>query len=212
MIKIDTLPIEILEYVYYLSYKIDDIGRSDDKVIIFEDKYILKISDNKERLLNEKNKIDFLNGKLPVPKSILFTYYNDKYYYLRTIINGESLISDRFINNPSLLISLLAKAVKLLRSLDNVEIPFKSSDSEGSSFIHGDLCLPNIYVNSNNEISGFIDLDNCGLGDPWYDYAWMLWSLEYNLKNKEYNQMLLNEIGISFEEDKYELYIPKEYR
>jgi hypothetical protein len=66
MLKIDTLPIEILEYVYYLSYKIDEVGRSDDTVIIFEDKYILKVSNDKDRLLREKEKIDFLYGKIPV--------------------------------------------------------------------------------------------------------------------------------------------------
>ncbi len=212
MLKIDTLPIEILELVYYLSYKIDDVGRSDDTVIVFEDKYILKVSNDKDRLLREKEKIDFLYGKLPVSKSIMFVDYNNKYYYLRTYITGDSLISDRFINNPVLLINVLSKAIKLLRGLDNMQIPFKSTDNEGNQFIHGDLCLPNIYVDSNNEISGFIDLDNSGLGDPWYDYAWMLWSLEYNLKTNKYNQMLLDEIGISFNKDKYELYIPKEYR
>lgn len=212
MLKIDTLPIEILEFVYYLSYKIDDVGRSDDIVIVFEDKYILKVSNDKDRLLREKEKIDFLYGKLPVSKSIMFVDYNNKYYYLRTYITGDSLISDRFINNPVLLINVLAKAIKLLRELDDMQIPFKSTDNEGNQFVHGDLCLPNIYVDSNNEISGFIDLDNCGLGDPWYDYAWMLWSLEYNLKTNKYNQMLLDEIGISFNKDKYELYIPKEYR
>ena len=68
----DSFPKEILEYVNGLSFLRNDIGRSSDLVYIFEDIYILKISDNKERLLNEKNKIDYLENKLPVPKSILF--------------------------------------------------------------------------------------------------------------------------------------------
>ena len=28
----------------------------------------------------------------------------------------------------------------------------------GQDFIHGDLCLPNIYVDDNNQFLGFIDL------------------------------------------------------
>ena len=212
MLKIDTLPIEILEYVYYLSYKIDDVGRSDDTVVIFEDKYILKVSNDKDRLLREKEKIDFLNGKLPVSKSILFIEDNGSYYYLRTYLNGDSLISDRFINNPALLIELISDAVKLLRKMDEFEIPFNSTENIGDSFVHGDLCLPNILINSKNDIAGFIDLDNAGLGDPWYDYAWLLWSLEYNLKTNLYNEKLLNELGIEYDDEKYSQYIPEEYR
>jgi aminoglycoside phosphotransferase len=208
----DSFPIEILEYVYDLDYKIDSIGRSDDKVIVYGNKYILKISNDKDRLLNEKNKIDFLKNKLPVPKSICFIEDDDKYYYLRTSIVGESLISDRFINNPTLLIELISKAVKLLRKLDNIEIPFNSQENVGNSFVHGDLCLPNILVNDDNEIAGFIDLDNCGLGDPWYDYAWLLWSLEYNLKTNKYNDELLKSLGIEYKQEKYNQYIPAKYR
>ena len=208
----DSFPKEILEYVNGLSFLRNDIGRSSDLVYIFEDKYILKISDNKERLLNEKNKIDYLENKLPVPKSILFMCLDDKYYYLRTNIIGKSLIDERFINNPELLINILIKAVKLIRKLDDINIPFKSSDNSGSSFVHGDLCLPNILVSEDNEIAGFIDLDNCGLGDAWYDYSWLLWSLEYNLKTNQYNQKLLNSLGIEFDEEKFNKYIPESYR
>jgi kanamycin kinase len=142
----------------------------------------------------------------------MFIDYNNKYYYLRTYITGDSLISDRFINNPTLLIELISDAVKLLRKMDKFEIPFNSTENIGNSFVHGDLCLPNILVNSQNNIAGFIDLDNSGLGDPWYDYAWLLWSLEYNLKTNSYNEKLLNELKIKYNEEKYNQYIPEEYR
>ena len=49
-------------------------------------------------------------------------------------------------------------------------------------------------------------------GDKWYDYSWLLWSLNYNLKTDEYNRVLLDKLGIEFEENKYNEYIPKEYR
>lgn len=212
MFDINSLPEEIFKYVKNYKYKVDNIGRSDDLVIIFENDYILKISNDKDKLLNEKNKIDYLNDKLPTPKSILFLSNNDKYYYLRTCVNGDSLISDRFIKNPPLLVELLVKAIKLLRKLDNTLVPFKSSDNEGKSFVHGDLCLPNVLVDENNEISGFIDLDNSGLGDAWYDYSWVLWSLEYNLKTDEYHKMLLDKLNILFDINKYNQYIPLEYR
>lgn len=85
-------------------------------------------------------------------------------------------------------------------------------DNIGNDFIHGDLCLPNIFVNKNNEFIGFIDLENAGLGDKWYDYSWLLWSLEYNLKSNKYNNILLKKLKLSFNKEKYNMYIPKDYR
>lgn len=205
-------PKEIDNIVKGLNFSIDEFGRSEDVVYLFEDKYILKISSNKDRLLNEKNKIDYLYGKLPVSKSIIFLEENNKCYYLRTFINGESLISERFINNPEKLIDILVEVIKLLRKLDGIDIPFNSFENSGKAFVHGDLCLPNILVDNNDDIAGFIDLDNAGLGDVWYDYAWVLWSLEYNLKTNKYNEILLQKLQIEFDEEKYNQYIPKEYR
>ena len=46
-------------------------------------------------------------------------------------------------------------------------------------FSHGDFCLPNILIN-NNEISGFIDLGDAGVGDKWRDIALCYRSLKHN--------------------------------
>lgn len=206
-------PKVINNYIKRLTYNIDTIGRSDDSVYNFEDKYILKISNNKERLLREKERVDYLNfNNIPGSKSICYVEENNKCYYLRTCINGDSLINERFLNNPDLLVDILVKVINVLRSLDNVKCTFYSTDNVGKDFIHGDLCLPNIYVDKNNKFIGFIDLDNSGLGDKWYDYSWLLWSLEYNLKTKKYNTILLNKLNLTFDKEKYEKYIPKEYR
>ena len=205
-------PKQIYEIVKDLKYSVDNIGRSEDKVIIFEDKYVLKISKSKEILYREKQMNDYLYNKIPSSKSICFIEENNKYYYLRTIINGKSLIDDKYISNPNLLIQLIAKAVNLLKSLDKYNCPIKSLDNQGSDFIHGDLCLPNIYVNDNNEISGFIDLGNAGIGDRWYDYSWLIWSFQYNLKTNKYTKDLLEKLNIEFDKEKYNKYIPKEYQ
>ena len=206
-------PEVINEYVKDFTYSIDTIGRSEDDVYVFEDKYILKISTNKKRLLREKERVDYLNlNNVPGSKSICYIEENNKGYYLRTYINGDSLINVRFINNPDLLVDVLVKVIKVLRDLDSVKCPFKSTDNVGNDFIHGDLCLPNILVNKDNEFVGFIDLDNSGLGDKWYDYSWLLWSLEYNLKSNRYNKILLNKLKLVFNKEKYDMYIPEEYQ
>lgn len=206
------IPIQIKQIIKDLKYKKDNIGRSKDIIYIFENKYILKISNNIDRLKQEYQKMNWLEDKIPSSKSILFIEENNKAYYLRTYIDGETLISDRFVNDPILLIKTITKAVNLLKNLNNYNCPFNSKDNIGNEFIHGDLCLPNIIVNQNNDIIGFIDLDNSGRGDIWYDYSWLIWSFEYNLKTNKYTNLLLNELNIEFNQNKYNLYIPKEYR
>jgi aminoglycoside phosphotransferase len=79
-------------------------------------------------------------------------------------------------------------------------------DKEYNTLIHGDFCLPNILA-IDNKIVGFIDLGDAGIGDPWRDYAWCIWSLEYNLKTKDYTPLLLKKLNISFDEEKYKKYI-----
>lgn len=209
----DMWPEEINKMVKNLSYKIDTVGRSEDEVYIFENKYVLKVSTDKNRLAREKERIDYLNNcDIPGSKSICYLEENKKCYYLRTCINADSLVNKRFLNNPELLINVLCDVIKVLRSLDKYNCPFKSTDNIGKDFVHGDLCLPNIYVNDRNEFIGFIDLDNSGLGDKWYDYSWLLWSLKYNLKTDKYNKILLDKLNIQFDEVKYNKYIPQEYR
>lgn len=205
------LPKEILSIVGDATYQIDNIGRSDDLVLVFEDKYILKISNSEKRLLREKIKVDWLVDKIPGSKSLCYLEEDGKYYYLRTCIVGDSLISERFLTNPRLLIDVLDKVMKVLKSLDDYICPFNSTDNTGRDFIHGDLCLPNIFVNDQNEFVGFIDLENSGNGDRWYDYAWLLWSVWYNLKTCKYHSLLLKKLGITYDNDLMKKYLPSEY-
>lgn len=206
-------PDKIENIVKGIKYSKDNIGRSEDEVYIFESKYVLKISNNKDRLKDEKERIDFLNScNIPCSKSICYVEENDKCYYLRTCINGRSLIDKKIKENPELLIDILVEVINILRSIDKYDCPFKSKDNVGTDFVHGDLCLPNIYVDENNKFVGFIDLDNSGRGDRWYDYSWLLWSLKYNLKTDKYNKVLLDRLGLKFDIDKYNKYIPEEKR
>ncbi len=173
------------------------IGRSDDEVYFIENLYCLKISTDIESLKKEKEVMLFLEEKIPVPKTVEYILENNKAYHLKTMIKGDSLASDKYLLNPMNLIDLLAKALKLFHSV-------KKSDQV---FIHGDFCLPNIII-ENNEITGFVDLAAARIGDVWCDYAWAIWSLEYNLKTKEYTNLLLEKLGIDFNQilfDKYTL-------
>ena len=50
-------------------------------------------------------------------------------------------------------------------------------------FSHGDLCLPNVFL-KDGRVSGFVDLGNAGLADPYQDIALCLRSLRHNLEGK----------------------------
>lgn len=200
------IPQQIKKIVKESNYKIDDIGRSKDTILYYEDKYILKISENKEELYKEKQINDWLIQYIPGSKSIIFLEENNKYYYLRTFIKGETLISERILNNPEQLIDILVDILKKLKTLDDKNCPYKSN-TIGNEFIHGDLCLPNLIVDKENNFVGFVDLGNAGKGDRWYDYAWLLWSLEYNLHTEKYNKILLNKLNIDFNKEKFQKYI-----
>ena len=203
-------PEEIQRYIQGLPYAEDGTGRSADEVFLFSGQYVLKVSEEKERLRREKEKTDFLSANgIPGSQSVCFCEDEGKAYYLRTYVGGETLIAERFLQDPELLTDCLAKAVKLLRSLDKCDCPFHNEESEGEDFVHGDLCLPNILVDEGNEISGFIDTEASGKGDRWLDYAWLLWSLQYNLHTDRYNEVLLKKLGLSFDREKYEKYIPE---
>lgn len=206
-------PNEINKLIKDLDYKVDNVGRSNDCVITFENKYVLKISRNINLLKREYEINEYLNNKIPCTKNILFIIEEEYAYYLRTYLDGYSLIDNKYISNPQLLIEALCKTVNVLKSLEKFEkCKYSAIESIGDSFIHGDLCLPNIYFDEDNNFIGFIDLGSAGIGDKWYDYAWMLWSLEYNLKSDKYNKVLLDRIGIEFDEGKYNEYVPLENR
>ena len=48
---------------------------------------------------------------------------------------------------------------------------------------HGDLCLPNVFFDRGS-VSGFIDLDDCGISDKWRDIALCHRSLRHNFCGK----------------------------
>ena len=199
------IPEEILTIIKDKKVRaINKAHRSGDYVYDINNEYILKISLDKDKLLREKVVNDELENKLPLSKSILFIEKDNLYYYLKTKVIGTPLVN--FINKPKLVIKLLKEAFILLQSVDTSNIKLINKDSVGNKLVHGDFCLPNILIH-NNKVSGFIDVEAMGIGDPWIDYSWCIWSLEYNLKSKEYTEDLLKELDIKFNQELYNKYI-----
>lgn len=177
---------------------------SGDRVYQFEDKYILKVSDNVERLRRERKVNDFLQGKLPVSETVIYEEEKERAFYLKTCVVGEPLLGE-YLQDPMKLAKLLAEGMCMVHSVEILNCDIMNQDSVGNCFIHGDFCLPNILA-KDNHVSGFIDTEAAGIGDPWMDYAWCIWSFEHNLGTKEYTPLLLKELGIEFDKEKYNRY------
>lgn len=185
--------------------EITENHRSGDLVYRVGEDYILKVSDNIERLQREQAVNDFLTGKVGVSETVWFAVEEERAFYLKTMLKGETLAAEEYLRDPRQLVELLAQAMEMLHSVDIGDCPIKSPDSEGDCFIHGDFCLPNILA-KDGKVSGFIDLEAGGIGDPWMDYAWCIWSLEYNLGTNRYTDLLLDALGITFDREKFECY------
>lgn len=185
--------------------EITENHRSGDLVYRVGEDYILKVSDNIERLQRERAVNDFLTGKIAVSESVLFAVEGERAFYLKTMLKGETLAEEEYLREPQKLVQMLARAMRMIHSVDVKDCPIKSPDSEGNCFIHGDFCLPNILA-KDGEISGFIDVEAGGVGDPWMDYAWCIWSLEHNLHTDRYTGLLLEALGIEFDREKFEYY------
>lgn len=198
-------PNEIMNLIRGMEiYEIVDFHRSGDSVYSIEDRYILKVSECVARLREEYEKDSWISGMISSPKPTLFIEDGGRAFYLREQIPGENLCEDEFLSNPELLVDLLVKAIKSLHSTAVSDRKYVI-DEGYDTLIHGDFCLPNILARD-GRVSGYIDLGDSGIGDPWRDYAWCIWSLEYNLKTDAYTGLLLEKLGIEFDPERFERY------
>lgn len=184
---------------------ITEAQTSGDTVYKAGEKYILKISSDPGRLSRERRVNDFLQGKVPASETVAYCEENGLCYYLKTCVQGEPILHEH-LSDPVKAAEYLADAMKMYHSIDISGCDLINPDSEGDCFVHGDFCLPNILV-KDGKVSGFIDTEASGIGDPWMDYAWCIWSYEYNLGTDRYTPVLLEKLGITFDREKFDRYL-----
>ena len=192
------------------------IGRNSQRVYAVGKDLYLKISTDLVSLRRERDTDIWLEGKLPggmaTPRVGAYDEVTDPRegttlgYLLTSAVQGTPACAPPYTKDPARLCELLAEALHIFHSLPVEGCPVFGAETAHSTVIHGDFCLPNILLHR-SRVSGFVDLGQVTVGDPWEDYAWCLWSLEYNLKTNAYNQLLLDQIGITFDEEKYKKYV-----
>ncbi len=85
--------------------------------------FFLKIA-QKGLLTSEYEKLKWLEGKLPVPKIVLYDYTHDTEYLITTSIKGEMVCSKYYLNNPEGGIKVIAEAFKKIYAVDITDCPF----------------------------------------------------------------------------------------
>lgn len=210
------LPQRILSFFDRFPVKRIDLGRSGNAVFRIGDAYYLKLSEDIEGLTAEKNRDLWLENRLTAPQVLDYgecvsngRKTADLAFLLTSAVKGKPLCHETYLADPDRLIFYLAEAMAIFHALPFKECPFfaerGASHTNKTVVCHGDFCLPNIHCD-NGKI-GFVDLGDMGKGDPWLDYAWCLWSLDYNLKTPVYRDKMLQKLGIAFDDEKYRQYI-----
>lgn len=140
-------PEKIYKLVADENYKIDNIGMSGSSVLIYENK-VLKIQEYNEESENEYNMLQYLYGKLPVPKVYAYEISDGKSYLLISKCAGEMACSHEYMENPGILCKLLANGLKMLWSIDVSDCP--SGQGLSRKLVQAEYNIKN----------GLVDLDN----------------------------------------------------
>ena len=116
------IPKEIQELIGDRIGKVDEVGKSSSKVICYSD-MILKIEKTNKSSDNEYRMMEWLNGKLSVPEILCFKKEQEMSYLLMTRVEGTMSCGDDYMENPKLLIKLMAEGMRKLWSLDITDCP-----------------------------------------------------------------------------------------
>lgn len=116
------IPNSIKNIIDNQKYEVDNVGMSSSNILLFPDK-VLKIQNVCEEADNELQAMQWLEGRLSVPKVIAHEKENRKNYLLMTKAAGKMACDESYMNNPERLTSLLAQALKTLWQVDISDCP-----------------------------------------------------------------------------------------
>ncbi len=138
--------------------------------------YFLKIA---PELTKERERLEWLAGKLPIPKIIGFTNIEGKDALLLSAIEGMNLAKLKKEWPIKKVVSKLAEVLLKFNATSTKDCPF-GNPGPGKILVHGDACLPN-FIFQGDEFSGYIDLGDMRIDTPEVDLSAAVWSLQYNL-------------------------------
>lgn len=118
-----TIPKEIAEIIGDRIGNEDQVGKSTSRVICYPD-MILKIEETNENSINERRMMEWLQGKIPVPEILGFKQENGINYLLMSKVEGNMSCDDEYMDNPEVLMKLMAEGIKKLWTVDIKDCPY----------------------------------------------------------------------------------------
>lgn len=154
--------------------------------------YFLKIGSGLEK---ERERLEWLDGKLPVPRVIGFASMSGKDALLLSALEGVNLAVLKKEWPVEKVIDALVDALQRFHAVDISDCPFGTLESNtGQVLVHGDACLPN-FIFQDGELSGYVDIGDMSIGSVDRDLSAAVWSLQYNL-GAGYGARFLEKYGI----------------
>lgn len=116
------LPSTIRKLVEGKTFTIDDVGMSGNQVLIFDD-MVLKIEEGLTSMDEQVRMMRWLDGKLPVPKVLVYEAENGYSYMLMTRVNGEMSCDSYYLEHPDILLNALVSGLQMLWEIDVTQCP-----------------------------------------------------------------------------------------
>ncbi len=120
---------EIDQFIENSKLEEISIGCSDSQVFKIsknENIYFLKKAKN-GLLTREHNALEWLQGKLPVPKIVIYETTKEEEFLITEGIQGEMVCSDTYLKNPDLVLKIIASAFKEIYQINIEDCPFDVS-------------------------------------------------------------------------------------
>lgn len=116
------VPVKIRELIEGKPYTVDEIGKSGNQVLIFED-MVLKIEKRSDYVEKQVRIMRWLEGKLPAPKILAFELQEEKSFLLMSRVQGEVACAEYYLEHPQVLLKALAEALKMCWAVDVLDCP-----------------------------------------------------------------------------------------
>ena len=120
------LPEAIRLLVEGKTYETDEIGMSSATVQIYED-MVLKIQDRPEELEKEYCFMKWLEHTGIVPKALAFEALDGWYFLLMSRMPGQMSCAKTYMENPQILIKILAEGLKTLWQIGPKDCPVQNT-------------------------------------------------------------------------------------
>ncbi len=116
------LPEKIQELTEGKTYAMDGIGMSGNQVLLYED-MVLKIEKRSDYVEKQVRIMQWLEGKLPVPKVLAYEIREDRSFLLMSRVQGDMACAEYYLEHPHELLDALATALRMLWEVDIADCP-----------------------------------------------------------------------------------------